>query len=231
MKTLLVMLLVLSSCKGAGGSAANIYPEPARPTIPSANLSAVEQVEEPLLQPYVDEFYNLKAEADISDDGHRVFYKLKNLSGYGNVIGRCEYYNNANIVYVDTNFFATASSMDIKSVIFHELGHCDLGRNHRTIYWQGTSAYYDGIKPNWGNYTRYLSDGITPNPNYRGEWPLSLMHRSIVRENRFGVETEYYLYELFHQGLSEIPVTGNSSMNDSLNCEAHQELDGSIHFE
>jgi hypothetical protein len=224
----ILFLIVLASCKPSDKySVDNLYPIPANPTIISSDLASTEQIEEPQLQPYVDAFYNLKSDAGIGADGHRVFYKLKDLSSYGSILGRCETYNNANIVYVDNTFFASATAWDIKSVVYHEFGHCDLGRAHRTVYWQGTMANYSGIKPNWGSYTRYLSDGVTANPNYRGEWPLSLMHRSVVRQAKFQVEYDYYVYELFHEGLSEVPTLGNSSQN----CEARFELDGNIHFE
>jgi hypothetical protein len=228
MKQLLLIMIICVGCKPSDKySTDNLYPIPAYPIYSFTALPENQQIEDAQLQPFVDEFYNLKSDAGISEDSHRVFYQLKDLSIYGSVLGRCETFSNANIIYVDTNFFSTASHLDIKSVIFHEMGHCDLGRNHRTVYWQGTFASYVGIKPNWGNYTRYLSDGITANPNYRGEWPLSLMHRSIVREAKFSVESNYYIYELFHEGLSEAPVLGNTEQN----CEARFELDGNIHYE
>ena len=40
-------------------------------------------------------------------------------------------------------------------------------------------------------------------------WPLSLMHYSLVRENRFKPEFDYYIRELFDEGNGEVKSEGN----------------------
>lgn len=47
------------------------------------------------------------------------------------VLGQCHYSEQApNIVEVDDEFWAGASDLEKEYVVFHELGHCVLGRNH-----------------------------------------------------------------------------------------------------
>ncbi|NRB51143.1 MAG: hypothetical protein HRU41_25960 [Saprospiraceae bacterium] len=47
------------------------------------------------------------------------------------VLGQCHYSEQApNIVEVDDEFWARASDLEKEYVVFHELGHCVLGRNH-----------------------------------------------------------------------------------------------------
>lgn len=230
MKKLLFICIICASCKPSNKySTESLYPTPTIAAAISTILPVSEQVQEAVLQPFFDDYHNLKAANFLSND-RIVYYKLKDLSVYGSVLGRCETYDNANIVYIDPVFFAGANNLDIHSVVYHEMGHCDLGRIHRTLYWQGTFASYDGnMIPNWGNQLQYLADGVTANPNFRGNWPLSLMHRSIVRSAKFSVEYNYYIQELFH-----VSLYANNSFapgNDSNNCSARLELDGNIHFE
>lgn len=225
----MIMVLVASCKQSDKYSTDNLYPIPDYPKYAATSLAASEQVQDASLKPYFDEFYTLKASHALAND-KTVYYKFKDLTVYGSVLGRCETYDNANVVYIDPVFFAGAVAMDIRSVVFHEMGHCDLSRNHRTLYWQGTAASYDGgIIPSWGNELMRLSDGVTLNPNYRGNWPLSLMHRSIVRTARFTPEYDWYIHELFSEGLY---VNGNFAPgNSENNCTAHYELDGNIHYE
>lgn len=47
------------------------------------------------------------------------------------VLGQCHYSEQApNIVEVDDEFWASATDLEKEYVVFHELGHCVLGRNH-----------------------------------------------------------------------------------------------------
>lgn len=47
------------------------------------------------------------------------------------VLGQCHYSEQApNIVEVDNAFWASATDLEKEYVVFHELGHCVLGRNH-----------------------------------------------------------------------------------------------------
>lgn len=47
------------------------------------------------------------------------------------VLGQCHYSEQApNIVEIDNQFWARATDLEKEYVVFHELGHCVLGRNH-----------------------------------------------------------------------------------------------------
>lgn len=226
--------LFLFSCKPSNQyDTDNIYPIPAIPT--SYSMIEIQEnlkVQDNDIQPYVDEFVTHANDFGTSLLNKGLYYKLSDLSSdAGRVLGKCVAYKNDNILYIDQTFWSTASVWDKRSVIYHELGHCALGRGHRTLYYQGPNVFYDGgYKPAWPMVSRYLSDGTTLNPNNRSDWPLSLMHRSIVRQARFEPEFNYYLTELFTEDGANF--VDNSFIDSYVvdDCTPHYGLDGNIHF-
>lgn len=59
--------------------------------------------------------------------------KTGGTSGSGTIIGLCEVYNNGNrYIYINQSWFSntTTSAVSKKILVFHELGHCSLGRSH-----------------------------------------------------------------------------------------------------
>ena len=228
-------LLSLLSCKPSDQySVDNLYPIPVIPIIPNQQeLDDKLKIQDQNLQVYVDEFDSYVSSFGTPTLNKGIYYKFQNLSSLsGHVLGQCNVYKNDNIVFIDPTFWATASDWDRRSVVFHELGHCVLGRGHRTFYFEGSTLYYGGgYKPAWPLVSRYLDDGITLNPNYRGDWPISLMHRSIVRQVRFQPEESYYLTELFtSDGTRFLDIAFEDSYLKSDECTSRYGLDGNIQF-
>lgn len=227
------LLVIISGCKPSSKySDESIYPIPDLVKINQTELESSLMVKDNQIKPFVDEFFTEVDNYSTTPTHKDIYYKFKDLSNEpGNVLGQCQMFINANILYISQNFWSTASEWDKRSLIFHELGHCALGRAHRTLYWQGTSSSYDyGIVPAWTDANRYLPDGITLNPNYRGDWPLSIMHRSIVRAAKFQPEYQYYVRELMTEGLFSYEGGFSDSYLQSDNCNARFELDGAVHF-
>ena len=225
---MLLSLIVIVGCKqpSSGGFDYPYRELPATPTF--SNIAASDSIQDPSIDPFIQEHENNKANYSVQGSDKITYYKF-DISMDAKILGQCVSYADANLIKINPVFWATASVWDKRAVVLHELGHCDLGRGHRSYYWVGPRAIYDGgIKPNWGSSTRFLSDGVTPNPNYRGEWPISLMHSSVVRQSRFSVESNYYIFELYHQGLQEDPGFGGNLESD---CVAHYGLDGHVHFD
>jgi len=49
----------------------------------------------------------------------------------GDVVGQCEHYTNSpNVILVDQQYWQNAKEFEKEYLIFHELGHCYLERNH-----------------------------------------------------------------------------------------------------
>lgn len=191
------------------------------------------KVQDQSIEVYVNEFNSYVSSYGTTVINKGIYYNFGDLSSLpGHVLGKCVSYKNDNIVFIDPTFWASASDWDRRSVVFHELGHCILGRSHRTFYYQGPTLHYDGgYKPAWPLVGKYLSDGQTLNPNYRGDWPISLMHRSVVRQARFQVEESYYLTELFAEtdtGPSAVSFEDSYLRSDK--CTSRFGLDGNIHF-
>lgn len=225
---------LLSSCKPSDEhSLDKLYPIPKYPANPQLlDLDDNLKIQSTVLQPYVDEFNSYVSSYGTPILNKGIYYTFQDLSSLpGRILGKCSAYKNDNIILIDPTFWAGASDWDRRSVLFHELGHCVLGRGHRTLFFQGSGLYYDGgYKPSWPSANHYLADGFTINPNYRVDWPLSLMHRSIVREARFRVEATYYLTELFTEDGAEFV---DNSFDDAYlhdECNGTLDLHGNIIF-
>lgn len=83
---------------------------------------------DPLLQPYVDEFFKLSAE------NHLVF---KNSVSMGftdikrdTVIGTCTYQTSFREIDIDKTYFKEAGPLCRKILVFHEMIHCYCNRDH-----------------------------------------------------------------------------------------------------
>lgn len=226
--------IAIASCKPSDKySTDTLYPIPNYPTTPNMNeISNELKVQDSSIQPFVDEFNSYIQTYGTTKLNKGIYYTFDDLSSLpGHILGKCTPYKNDNIVTIDSTFWASASEWDKRSVIFHELGHCELGRGHRTLYFEGPNLYYDGgYKPAWPIVSHYLSDGITVNPNYRGDWPLSLMHRAIVRQAKFQTESSYYITELFTDDRVSFVDTSFEDAYLKSDCHARYELDGNIHY-
>ena len=86
--------------------------------------------------------------------------------------GVCEIYdNNQRAVVIRKSWWKNASSMRRESLVFHEFGHCHLGREHDC---------------------RLVRD------NSGRRYKKSLMHSEIVNGGNYRSRREYYLQELFN---------------------------------
>ena len=76
-------------------------------------------------------------ESEAAMRGYDVDLNLMNVTGEisgihdGNVIGTCSYgYRRPNAVTIDDTFWSRNGLLSREEVVFHELGHCILGRDH-----------------------------------------------------------------------------------------------------
>lgn len=93
--------------------------------------TVVSKVDEDL-QPYFERF-DVEAIArglDFSLEMEELEASILSINRDG-VLGQCHYSDEApNIVEVDDEFWARATDLEKEYVVFHELGHCILGRDH-----------------------------------------------------------------------------------------------------
>ncbi|MBX2871187.1 MAG: hypothetical protein KTR30_03780 [Saprospiraceae bacterium] len=84
------------------------------------------------LQPYFERF-DVEARArglDFSLEMEELEADILGIDQDG-VLGQCHYSDQApNIVEVDDQFWARATDLEKEYVVFHELGHCVLGKDH-----------------------------------------------------------------------------------------------------
>ena len=196
-KALLILVLILLGCKQQGGFS---YDEPTYVNYPSPfAIAEIDKVNNPDIDSFVEEFKSLAESFNYPLENYIIYTKITDLkSASTHILGQCHIYGNDRLVLVDQAFWQTASEDHKRSLVFHELGHCYLNRSHRTLYYQGTTAHYDqGLIPFWDYATH-------------ANWPLSLMHRSLVSDDKFRHEFEFYSRELFDErGFSDQKVTHN----------------------
>lgn len=84
------------------------------------------------LQPY---FRTFRAEAasrgiEIDASFEEIEARIEQIND-GNVVGRCWYNShNPNEILIDAEYWQNATDLSKEYVVFHELGHCYLGRGH-----------------------------------------------------------------------------------------------------
>lgn len=197
MKKALITLSILVSCKAQEGFN---YPERfLEIDSPTFGIPDNMKTSEPEVAAIQAEFEEEAAKHDYPLPEKKIYSQFATLKNH--ILGQCRTYDEANVIVIDSTFWQTSSETDKRSLVFHELGHCLLGRTHRTLYYQGAGRSYDGgLIPDWSYSTH---------PN----WPLSLMHRSLVREDKFTPEKDYYLRELFDEQLINEPATGSETFN------------------
>lgn len=92
-----------------------------------------------------------------------------------NVIGVCKKMDDIyRQIEIDREYWETASKEAKMGLIFHELGHCVLDREHDSEYFK-----YNGL-------------------HMRGEVPASLMFPYNFYSSHYNELEDYYKYELFH---------------------------------
>jgi hypothetical protein len=105
------------------------------------NLDSEPQDEEDILYPLVDEdlwsyFVEFEKEAslrniDIDLEQLRLTGNISKIHE-DNVAGVCHYSSNSpNVITIDQSFWNQSSEYSKEMVVFHELGHCVLGKGHR----------------------------------------------------------------------------------------------------
>ncbi len=77
---------------------------------------------------------NFQLEAEIRGFSYQIHedvtFEFGNLEQEG-AAGQCQYHSNqTNLIIIDENFWQRASNNLREMVVFHELGHCVLGRGH-----------------------------------------------------------------------------------------------------
>jgi hypothetical protein len=94
----------------------------------------------PSLQPYVERFYRLKAKYRPNEKGIRRRIPIRFANLHGTIAGLCYYGVGFHYIEIDEKFWAEASEANREELIFHEMGHCDLDRDHQEgeIYWNNT---------------------------------------------------------------------------------------------
>ncbi|MEL7121054.1 MAG: putative metallopeptidase [Bacteroidota bacterium] len=115
---------------------------------------------EEALWPYFERFENAARERGFVIDlnAARVTGEIDVIDDDG-VAGQCTYRSHApNSVLIDQEFWDVASDLAKEYVVFHELGHCQLGREHREdAHANGTcvSMMRSGLGNCRDNYSRF----------------------------------------------------------------------------
>lgn len=109
------------------------------------------------LQPYFERF-----ESEGLERGLEIDLKGAGISGFileiteENIVGQCSHSNQgANNVTIDDEFWAVASDLNKQFIVFHELGHCYLAREHRDDAYPGgqcVSMMRSGLGDCWDLY-------------------------------------------------------------------------------
>ena len=135
-KIFISILILLAGCKVQSGFD---FPQPElAPYSSNNNISDSLKKNDPSIDIYQNEFLALADSYNSSLINKTVFSVQKDFRGHGwSILGQCLIYDDANLIVVDSSFWKTASDFNRRSLVFHELGHCLLGRGHRTIYYQG----------------------------------------------------------------------------------------------
>ena len=85
------------------------------------------------LQIYFDRFAEEAASRGVTVDyaSIEIEGKIENITGGNNIFGQCQTNSAlANTLIVDLNFWNGSNDIEREFVIFHELGHCYLDREH-----------------------------------------------------------------------------------------------------
>lgn len=181
---LLKLLVMITSCKGNNGFD---YPEyQISKYTDTSKLPTNYKTEDSEILPFYDSFISYANFYNYPLPDIKIYLAMDNLiASDSHIKGKCVETSEGNAVVIDRSFWNTLSDTSKEILVFHELGHCLLNRTHRTLYFQGTNRIYDqGMIPSWEYSTH---------PN----WPMSLMHRSLIDEAKFNQERDYYLSELF----------------------------------
>lgn len=79
-----------------------------------------------------------------------------------NIVGQCaQFVSGAKVVYIDADYWARASALEQEFVVFHELGHCFLGRSHFDD--KGLDGRCSSIMNSGGNKCRFTYSLSTRN--------------------------------------------------------------------
>ncbi len=120
--TVLVALIFIAGC--AKESSTEVLPKPPTWAI------------EPEFQTYVDDFLAQGESRDITVQRNLMIVMKETLSaGSSGVIGLCHYPNSSRaypLVEIKKSYWDSASEDSKKALIYHELGHCLLFRDHNT---------------------------------------------------------------------------------------------------
>jgi hypothetical protein len=140
------------------------------------------------IETFVSEFRDHAKKLNYPLENYEIFTKFADLKSKStHILGQCQIYTDDRLVLVDESFWQSASADDKRTLIYHELGHCYLNRSHRTLYYQGPFAHYDqGLVPHWDESTHLY-------------WPISLMHKSLVKADMVNAEFAFYIRELFDE--------------------------------
>jgi hypothetical protein len=120
--TLLLISLVLPGCGFFPSLFSNDMIEIAGPKYSTSN---------PVFLSYISEF-----EKEVGVSASQIPIVFENVKAGGEqVVGTCNYYPGGAEVYIDQKYWELASDECKKQLIWHELGHCALNRDHKdTIY-------------------------------------------------------------------------------------------------
>ncbi|MDQ3017087.1 MAG: hypothetical protein M3R25_10280 [Bacteroidota bacterium] len=94
--------------------------------------AAISYVVETPLQDYFERFIDEAAVRgrEVEDETYQVSARIDEIKE-PNVIGQCSWnQNNAHNIVVDEDYWKTASDLQREFLVFHELGHCVLGKEH-----------------------------------------------------------------------------------------------------
>lgn len=100
-----------------------------------ALLSCEQQEEAIYVDPAISVYFELfeleAAKRGLSADLSAAKISAQFVSTPQNIVGQCaQFESGAKVIYIDRDYWARASTNEQEFVVFHELGHCFLGRAH-----------------------------------------------------------------------------------------------------
>lgn len=117
---LLIILLFLASC----GKKAQDYKEGDKPLFITSN-----PVFDSYKSNFEQDYYNSTGQSLSTSNIPINFKDIED----GNVVGRCYYIGSFREIVIDLNYWALANATKREILVFHELGHCALDRNHQEL--------------------------------------------------------------------------------------------------
>lgn len=145
------------------------------------------------LQSYVDDFIKSSDGLLNKQDLEDITMGFRKYPEDSTIIGTCWYMMQCNEIDINEEWFNNLyiTELERRSVIYHELGHCVLGRGH-------TSPPVVSSFLSWLEWFAFKIGWYTPRGYLKDDCPVSLMHPYNLGYKCLKIHWKYYIQELYH---------------------------------